>query len=257
MSCWQAVHARHLKSEFSEATYIGLTVASLCQGFLTGIPVVVVVRDMPRAYYVVLSLTIFLLSMAVLGLIFVPKMLMAEKYKGKSKEEQAHMIRQGVLRNSPNNSESTPMGGGGGGGVGGQYFSTSDYSGRQSGAGGSSSGYPMSSSNYGYRSEFRRYPSSEGSDETDLSGNFAYRSDHARGNDLTTTSIPEEQILEEEEEEEEEDKDEETASGVEQESKQNNEASAFGNTTIDSRPATTTTTTTTASEEQRSQHEME
>ena len=74
MSCWQAFQARHIIPEFSEATYIGLTVASLGQAFLTGIPVVVLVRDMPRAYYLVLSLIVFLLSVAVLGFIFGPKM---------------------------------------------------------------------------------------------------------------------------------------------------------------------------------------
>ena len=192
MSCWQAVRARHLKSEFSESTYIGLTVASLCQGFLTGIPVVVVVREMPRAYYVVLSLTIFLLSMAVLGLIFIPKMLMQQKYKGKSRAEQAYMIRRGVFKNS-------------GGGKSGGSSAHDRYPPPMS-----ASDVPMSSSICGYRSEARNCPSSEESDDQD-SSSFAFRSDYARGNDLTTMSIPEERVLGgvEEEEEEEEDENEE------------------------------------------------
>ena len=79
---------------------------SLCQGFLTGVPVVVVVREMPRAYYVVLSLTIFLLSMAVLGLIFGPKIAMQKRYLGKSPAEQARILRQAVMGNSDSGSRS-------------------------------------------------------------------------------------------------------------------------------------------------------
>jgi hypothetical protein len=100
MSCWQAFHARNIVSEYSEARYIGLTVGSLCQAFLTGVPVVVVVREMPRAYYIVLSLTIFLLSMAVLGLIFCPKIMIQRLYLGKSPAEQSRILRQAVMRNS-------------------------------------------------------------------------------------------------------------------------------------------------------------
>ena len=87
-ACWQALQARDLKSEFSEAKFIGLTVGSVFQAFLTGIPVVVVVRDIPQAYYSVLSLMIFLLCMAVLSLIFFPKMVMQRNYSTLSEAEQ-------------------------------------------------------------------------------------------------------------------------------------------------------------------------
>ena len=70
---WQAFRSHHYQTKYDEATYIRLTVASLCQAFLTGIPIALVVRDMPRSFYTVLTLTIFLLSMAVLGLTFGPK----------------------------------------------------------------------------------------------------------------------------------------------------------------------------------------
>lgn len=93
---WQALQARDIRSEFSESKYIGLTVGSLFQAFLTGIPAVVVVRDLPQAFYVVLSVVIFILCMVVLLLIFLPKMLMHRCYAGKSEAEQRRMIGQRI-----------------------------------------------------------------------------------------------------------------------------------------------------------------
>ena len=100
IACWQAIQARNIKSEFSESKYIGLTVASLFQAFLTGIPVAAVVRDNPRAFYVVLSLIIFLLSMVVLLLIFLPKMTMQQYYSHKSETEQRRMITNKIRASS-------------------------------------------------------------------------------------------------------------------------------------------------------------
>jgi gamma-aminobutyric acid type B receptor len=65
-ACWQALEAKDIQSEFAETKYIGLAVASAFQAFLTGIPVVVVVMDIPQAYYLMLSIMIFLLSMVLL-----------------------------------------------------------------------------------------------------------------------------------------------------------------------------------------------
>ena len=48
VSVWQAIKARHMTSEFSESKYIGLTVFSMAQGFVTGIPVAAVVKDIPK-----------------------------------------------------------------------------------------------------------------------------------------------------------------------------------------------------------------
>jgi gamma-aminobutyric acid type B receptor len=99
-ACWQAWQARNIQSEFSEAKYIGLAMVSLFQAFLTGIPVVVVVRDMPRAYYVVLSLMIFVLCMAVLLLIFLPKMFIQRIYAGMSEAEQKRMVKRAIRGSS-------------------------------------------------------------------------------------------------------------------------------------------------------------
>jgi ABC-type sugar transport system substrate-binding protein len=99
-ACWQAWQARAIESEFSEAKYIGLTVASLFQAFLTGIPVVVVVREMPKAYYLLLSIVIFLLCMVVLLLIFLPKIFMQRAYARVSEAEQRRMVGNVIRRSS-------------------------------------------------------------------------------------------------------------------------------------------------------------
>jgi gamma-aminobutyric acid type B receptor len=99
LSCWQAYQARSIQSEFSEARYIGLAVASLFQAFVTGIPVVVVVRDSPEAYYILLTLMFFLICMTILLLIFWPKMIMAHAYSQVSELEQKRMVRES-LKNS-------------------------------------------------------------------------------------------------------------------------------------------------------------
>lgn len=113
MSCWQAFQTRNITSEFSESKYIALTVVSLCQGFLTGIPVIVVVRESPQAFYIVLCITTFLLSAAVLGLIFGPKMWIQRNYRGKSPAEQSLILRQAVLKNSDSGNSGSGSGSGG------------------------------------------------------------------------------------------------------------------------------------------------
>jgi hypothetical protein len=114
MSCWQAFQARNITSEFSESKYIAFTVVLLCQGFLTGVPVIVVVRESPEAFYVVVCITTFLLSAAVLGLIFGPKIWLQRNYRGKSPAEQSLILKQAVLKNSDSSGQS-----GSGSGLGG------------------------------------------------------------------------------------------------------------------------------------------
>ena len=57
-ACWQAFEARNIQSAFSESKYIALSVASLFQAFLTGFPILVIVKDEPKAFYLVLTLMI-------------------------------------------------------------------------------------------------------------------------------------------------------------------------------------------------------
>jgi hypothetical protein len=96
----QAYQARNIKSEFAEAKYIGLTVFSLLQAFVTGIPLLAVVRDIPQAFYLVLTLFIFVLSMMILLFIFLPKHQMQMRYAMMSLAEQNKAMAVSVRRSS-------------------------------------------------------------------------------------------------------------------------------------------------------------
>jgi hypothetical protein len=103
-ACWQAFQSRDIKSEFSEAVYIGLAVFSMSQAFLTGIPIVTVVRDIPEAFYMVLTFLLFFLCMVILLLIFLPKFFMQRVYASMSQADQRKMmatsVRQSALHSS-------------------------------------------------------------------------------------------------------------------------------------------------------------
>lgn len=88
VACWQAYEARDIKSEFAEAKYIAMTVFSLTQAFLTGLPIVAVARETPRTFYLILTVLVFGVCMVVLSLIFVPKILMQRRYGKMSDKEQ-------------------------------------------------------------------------------------------------------------------------------------------------------------------------
>ena len=112
-ACIQAHQTRNVKSVFSEAKYIGLTVTTLFQAFSTGIPVVVVVRNMPEAFYLVLTIMIFVLCMAILLLIFLPKVLMHIKFSAMTAEERnktvSAMIRGSSTRSSAKEDQQRSM----------------------------------------------------------------------------------------------------------------------------------------------------
>ena len=70
----QAYRARNIHTEYSESRYIAMVNGSLLQAWLTGAPIIVLVRDNPSALFVVGALILFLTSTAILLLIFVPKL---------------------------------------------------------------------------------------------------------------------------------------------------------------------------------------
>jgi len=86
-----------VQSEFGESKYISQAMVSLFQGFLSGIPIVVVVRHEPRAFYLVVTLMIFLLSMVLLWLVFLPKMLLQWNFSKMTPEDQANELRRYYL----------------------------------------------------------------------------------------------------------------------------------------------------------------
>lgn len=96
LASWQAIMARRLKSELSDAKFVGLTIGVFIQAFLTGVPVVFVVRDQPKAYYLILTTTIFLLCESILLLIFIPKIILQREYSNLSKEEQKRRFENAI-----------------------------------------------------------------------------------------------------------------------------------------------------------------
>jgi hypothetical protein len=72
----------------------------MCQAFLTGIPIVVVVREIPEAFYLVLTFLIFALCMVILLLIFLPKIFMQRSYAGMSEAEQARVLASSIRKST-------------------------------------------------------------------------------------------------------------------------------------------------------------
>lgn len=89
---WTIIHLIHSAVLYCILWFI------LCpqQAFLTGIPIVAVVRDNPRAFYIVLTFVIFLLCMVVLLLIFLPKYMMQRRYARKSRADQRKLLKMAL-----------------------------------------------------------------------------------------------------------------------------------------------------------------
>jgi hypothetical protein len=69
-----------------------MTMASLLLASLSGVPILFVVRDNPQAFYLVLIFMVFVICMAVLLLIFVPKVVMTEASTRRNEQEQRQLI---------------------------------------------------------------------------------------------------------------------------------------------------------------------
>lgn len=102
MANYQAYQARqqNIQSEFAEAKYIGIAMASLLQAMLSGIPILFVVRQSPQAYYLVLCFMIFIISAVVLIVIFVPKIVLVDQTKGETQQEQKQRLTRSIMRHS-------------------------------------------------------------------------------------------------------------------------------------------------------------
>lgn len=75
MANYQAFRTRRVKSVLSESKFIAITVVSITQAALVGLPVLLLVEEEPRAHYVVQVLLVFCVCMAVIGFIFIPKVM--------------------------------------------------------------------------------------------------------------------------------------------------------------------------------------
>eukprot|EP00593_Proboscia_inermis_P005709 CAMPEP_0171321174 /NCGR_PEP_ID=MMETSP0816-20121228/110078_1 /TAXON_ID=420281 /ORGANISM="Proboscia inermis, Strain CCAP1064/1" /LENGTH=346 /DNA_ID=CAMNT_0011818857 /DNA_START=186 /DNA_END=1226 /DNA_ORIENTATION=+ len=84
MSNIQAYKARHISDELSESAYIALAMISMLQTYVIGIPLLIVVWKEPGAKYILLCGMIFVISMSLLLLIFIPKIQHVHMPKSKS-----------------------------------------------------------------------------------------------------------------------------------------------------------------------------
>jgi len=72
---YESYRARNVLTEFNESSYIAMANASFLQAIVVCVPIIFLTRENPQAYFVVLSVVLFIISGAILGFIFVPKML--------------------------------------------------------------------------------------------------------------------------------------------------------------------------------------
>ena len=72
---YQAYRARAVQVEFGESTYIALIILSLLQALFIGTPLLVISSDNPSALYFIKAAVLFITNVAVLSLMFVPKLM--------------------------------------------------------------------------------------------------------------------------------------------------------------------------------------
>jgi competence protein ComGC len=84
----QAYRARNVRTDFSESSYIAMANASFLQAICICLPIIFLTKENPMAYYIVVSVVLFILCGAILIFIFVPKVFALKerkKNKGKAK----------------------------------------------------------------------------------------------------------------------------------------------------------------------------
>jgi len=71
----QAYQTHHLSVAYNESKFIGLSIVSILQASLIGLPLLFLSNTNPTARYVVRVILVFVVCISILGFIFVPKML--------------------------------------------------------------------------------------------------------------------------------------------------------------------------------------
>ena len=92
MANWAAYKARYLSTELGESKWIAMAMGSLLQSLLFAIPILFLVRDNPATIYMVSSSIVFVITMSILGFIFVPKIM--AHYKRKKERESTRNSRR-------------------------------------------------------------------------------------------------------------------------------------------------------------------
>ncbi|CAB9506437.1 acid type B receptor subunit 2 [Seminavis robusta] len=93
---WVAYKARSINEEFAESKYIAVTMASMLQAFLSGVPILVVVQESPQAFYMVSVFMIFITCSVILLLIFVPKIVLYQHFSSQPEHVQRSQITQSI-----------------------------------------------------------------------------------------------------------------------------------------------------------------
>jgi hypothetical protein len=98
---WWAYKARNIETEYHESRYIAISMASVLQAWCMGIPILIMVWNNPQARFFVGTGIVFVTSLAVLGLIFVPKIIAASQDRSFAvAEEKRQAYRSHVERKS-------------------------------------------------------------------------------------------------------------------------------------------------------------
>ena len=113
MANWAAYKARHLSTELGESKWIAMAMGSLLQLLLVAIPILFLVRDNPSAKYFVSTSIVFVITLSILGFIFVPKII-AHYEREKERESTVNSTRASNTgmnhrwSNNKTNSDSNP-----------------------------------------------------------------------------------------------------------------------------------------------------
>ena len=103
----QAYRARNISSEFSDAFYIMMTMSSLLQTTIIGVPLLILVQENMAALYFIWCGMIFVSTTAVCGLMFGPKILLV-KQRAKRNPSERSSQRTSIAHTS-RNSLTTPQ----------------------------------------------------------------------------------------------------------------------------------------------------
>jgi hypothetical protein len=98
IACHQSTRSRHIPTVYNESFYLFVTMGSILETFLLGLPIMFMVRDTPGPRFLVESLLLFILCLAVLAPIFWPKyqsLDLMKKERVQQQQEQSDRASEG------------------------------------------------------------------------------------------------------------------------------------------------------------------
>ena len=93
----EAYKARQITTEFSESKYIAMAVVCIFQAMFFGIPLILLTKQWPTAQTFVVTAMIFIICMAVLLLIFVPKIMLIKSTPRGSLTTRGSLSRRSII----------------------------------------------------------------------------------------------------------------------------------------------------------------